>query len=126
MEPDRNMTKESILTIGRESMPEPKLYRPGDVFAMPMAFQLLKVFGQQDRVYYLCAPILNPKRSVCLKDPFFLICLEPNNEGEEAANIPDEVIKRASDFVTLQAGERNEPEDEDESDGEDDASGDGE
>jgi len=97
-----NQTTKTSPNSGRCAMAEQKQYKAGDTFVVPVTFQLLKTLGHEDNVYYLCAPVDDAQRSVCLKDPFFLMCLEP---GEDKPTIPAAVIERAYDFVHLGADE---------------------
>ena len=83
-------------------MPERRRYKAGDVFTLPMSFQLLKVFGHEDRVFYLCAPVDDVKRAVCINDPFFVMCMESPVDG--SPDIPAEVIERACNFVDMEMG----------------------
>jgi hypothetical protein len=87
---------------GRWAMPERRRYKAGDVFTSPMSFQLLKVFGHEDRVFYLCAPVDDVKRVVCINDPHFLMCMESPVDGDPV--IPPEVLERACNFVEIQYG----------------------
>jgi hypothetical protein len=83
-------------------MPERRRYKAGDVFTMPMSFQLLKVFGSEDRVFYLCAPVDDVKRAVCINDPFFVMCLESPVEG--SPEIPAAILERVCNFVEKEMG----------------------
>ena len=81
-------------------MAEQKQYKAGDTFVLPVSFQLLKVLGHEDRVYYLCAPVDDVKQAMCLKNPFFLMCLEAE---DDKPSIPAEVLERAYNFVNLES-----------------------
>ena len=96
-----NLIKKTSPYSGRCAMAEQKQYKAGDTFVVPVTFQLLKTLGHEDRVYYLCAPVDDVKQSMCLKDPFFVMCLEPNDCDKPM--IPTEVLERAYDFVHLEA-----------------------
>ena len=81
-------------------MSEQRQYRAGETFVLPVTFQLLKVLGSEDHIYYLCAPCDDAKQIIALKDPFFIVSMEKN---EENLTIPLPVLQRAAEFVSLEA-----------------------
>jgi len=80
-------------------MPDRKLYKAGDTFVLPVTFQVLKTLGHEDRVFHLVTPVDSGKQLLCLKDPFFLACMEPVEP--DLAIIPEEVLQRALDLTCL-------------------------
>ena len=103
MKNETNSAKKATPDIRQLPMSERSVYKAGDTFVLPVAFQVLKILGQEDRVYYLCAPVEDAQRNLCLKDPFFVVCLEKNID-ESTPVIPVDVITRAYDFVNLESG----------------------
>ena len=92
MHSETNLTMMISPRSEQTTMADPRQYRAGDKFVLPVQFQLLKALGCEDRVYYLCAPINDTKQVMCLQDPFFVLCLEP---GDDKPDMPGEVLERA-------------------------------
>ncbi len=92
------MRKMCLPLMDEKRVDENPQFKPGDLFTAPMVFQVLRALGQEDRVYYLCNPVDQPKHYACLKDSFFVVCTE-NAHGAEFPEIPAAVCKRAAEIV---------------------------
>jgi hypothetical protein len=99
MNNEREETLKPLPNSGRCQMPNQKLYKAGDTFVIPVTFQVLKTLGHEDRVFHICAPADDVKHLMCLSDPFFVACLE--NDEADLPVIPDPVLQRAHDFVSV-------------------------
>ena len=72
--------------------------KQGDLITVPLQLQVVKVFGKEDTIYYLAVPVDNPKRLVCLKDPYFVVC--PTYDADD--KLPDmsmDVLENIAKFV---------------------------
>jgi hypothetical protein len=82
---------------------------------------VVKIVGHEDSIFYLGIPVDNPKRLVCLKDPYFVVC--PTYDADDKLpDMPMEILEQIAKFVaehdgTYDAEEADDTEDDDTEDG---------